>query len=596
MGKLDSNRPPVSVVVVNHNAGSALLECLASIAGQACEVVVVDNGSQAREIDGILEQAERFGGEVRLVLSPVNTGFARACNLGIGRCGGEAVLLLNPDCIAPPGLVERLWEVLCKNPRAGMVGPLLQNPDGSEQRGGRRLVPTPGRALAEAFFFRAPSSSADGFNQCGQPLPAGPVAVEAISGACMLLRRTALENAGAMDEGFFLHCEDLDLCVRFRNRGWVVLFDPLSRVVHSKGVCSRRRPLAVEWHKHCGMVRFYRKHFREKYPAPLGSLVSLGVWLRFVGVALLSPFRKTIEPSAEKRSARLLEPDASPPDAPTTGVLGASSFVGRVLLPLLLRQGRSIRAISRRERISRRPDLVWSSVENLDGEIADWVSLCPLPALVKSLPRLAACGARRLVAISSTSRFTKLDSPDPRERRLAEDLAAAEEKILQWAAEAKVEAVVLRPTLVYDGVEDANIAAISRFIRRWGWFPVCGPSSGLRQPLHAFDLARACAAALASPVPTGTFDLSGGETISYRAMIERIFEWENRRPRIVAVPAWLVRGIVPVLRCLPGFRRLSVQVFERMNANLVFDHSAAAEAFGFAPQGFEPPTGREISC
>jgi nucleoside-diphosphate-sugar epimerase len=340
------------------------------------------------------------------------------------------------------------------------------------------------------------------------------------------------------------------------------------------------------------MMRFYRKHFREKNPAPLGSLVSLGVWLRFVGVALLSPFRKTIEPSAEKHFARLMEPAASPPDAPTTGVLGASSFVGRVLLPLLLGEGRRVRAISRRERISRRPDVVWSSVENLNGGIADWVSLCPLPALVDMLPRLAAQGARRLVAVSSTSRFTKLDSPDPRERRLAEDLAAAEEKILQWAAESKVEAVILRPTLVYDGVEDGNIAAISRFIRRWGWFPVCGPARGLRQPLHALDLARTCAAALESSVRAGAFNLSGGATISYREMVERIFQWEGRRPRVVEVPGWLLRGILPVAR----FRGISLQVFERMNADLVFDHSAATEAFGFAPRGFEPPTEWEISC
>jgi GT2 family glycosyltransferase/nucleoside-diphosphate-sugar epimerase len=588
--------PPVSVVVVNHNAGPALLECLASVAGQALEVVVVDNGSAPGEVDGILEQAGCFGGEVRLVRSPRNLGFARACNLGIERCGGEAVLLLNPDCIAPPGLVESLWDVLSKNPKAGMVGPLLQNPDGTEQRGGRRLLPTPGRALAEWFFFGALPPAGRGFNQCGQPLPEGPVPVEAISGACMMLRREALVDAGCMDEGYFLHFEDLDLCARFRQRGWDVFFDPQSRVFHSKGVCSRRNLLAVEWHKHCGMMRFFRKHFLAKSPAVTGPLVWFGVWVRFTGVALLGLFRRETEPHEGRSSNRFAETCDVPSGAETTGVLGASSFVGRALLPLLLREGRCVRAISRTRRISRRPDVVWSSIENLDGAIADWVSLCPLAALVESLPRLAALGARRLVAVSSTSRFTKIDSPDSQERRHAKSLVDAEEKILEWGRRCGVVVVVLRPTLVYDGVDDRNIAAITRFIRRWGWFPVCGPAGGLRQPLHALDLARACSAALKSRVEFGGYNLSGGETLSYRSMVGRIFQWEGRRSRIVQVPGWFLRAVLPAVRLLPPFKGISMQVFERMNADLVFDHSAAADAFGFAPREFEPPTGRGISC
>jgi GT2 family glycosyltransferase len=270
---------PVSVVVVNHNAGKALIDCLMSVACQAREVVVVDNASD--DGDGILERVERFGGEVRLLRSRVNLGFAGGCNLGIEQCSGEAVLLLNPDCTATPGMVERLWDVLSKNPRAGMAGPLLQNPDGSEQRGGRRFAPTPERALAASFLFRRLAPATSGFNLCGQPLPEGPVPVEAISGACMMLRREALADAGTMDEGYFLHCEDLDLCVRFRERGWDVLFDPQSRAVHLKGVSSRRRPLAVEWHKHRGMLRYFEKHFRKRYPVILVPLVHLAVWFRF---------------------------------------------------------------------------------------------------------------------------------------------------------------------------------------------------------------------------------------------------------------------------------------------------------------------------
>jgi GT2 family glycosyltransferase len=101
----------------------------------------------------------------------------------------------------------------------------------------------------------------------------------------MLIRREALQDVGSLDEGYFLHCEDLDWCMRFRKKGWKILFVADARVVHHRGVCSRSRPVFVEWHKHKGMMRFYRKHFRHQYPGMLMWLVGTGVWLRFALLA-----------------------------------------------------------------------------------------------------------------------------------------------------------------------------------------------------------------------------------------------------------------------------------------------------------------------
>jgi len=119
-----------------------------------------------------------------------------------------------------------------------------------------------------------------------QPLPGHPVEVEAVSGACMLVRREVVEQAGGWDERYFLHCEDLDLCMSVRKNGWKVLFAPDAVVVHDKGSCSRERPIFVEWHKHRGMLRFYRKFFSHQYPGPFMWLVWIGVWLRFVLVVV----------------------------------------------------------------------------------------------------------------------------------------------------------------------------------------------------------------------------------------------------------------------------------------------------------------------
>jgi nucleoside-diphosphate-sugar epimerase len=341
------------------------------------------------------------------------------------------------------------------------------------------------------------------------------------------------------------------------------------------------------------MVRFYNKHFCSRYPAILFPLVLLAVWLRFVAMAGIRIFRPG-HASRIRGTRRLF---AEPPkNEPPVGVIGASSFLGQALIPLLKSKGSGVVAYSRQSRHSEDASLVWRNFEDGISEsesgISSWVSLCPLPELVELLPKLTARGARRLVALSSTSRFTKIESADPAERRLAESLRESEAAVLKWGSNTGVEVVILRPTLIYDGVGDKNIAAIARFIHRWGWFPLLAPASGLRQPLHVSDAALACVEALRPTVPSGAYDLSGGETLSYRDMVLRIFAWEGVPRRIVELPPALVR----LLRLLLRFRGLPADVFERMNKDLVFDHQRAAEWLGFAPRKFEPPVLENSPC
>jgi hypothetical protein len=157
-------------------------------------------------------------------------------------------------------------------------------------------MPTPWRSFVRAlglncFAKRWPNLFFD-FHLHKQPLPDRPIEVEAISGACMLVKREAIEDVGLWDEGYFLHCEDLDWCMRFRQHGWKIMFVPDAKVVHQKGVCSRSHHVFVEWHKHKGMMRFYRKFFRDQYPGVLMWLVAVGVWLRFFWVAAYYTVRR----------------------------------------------------------------------------------------------------------------------------------------------------------------------------------------------------------------------------------------------------------------------------------------------------------------
>jgi hypothetical protein len=218
-----------------------------------------------------------------------NLGFAAGCNIGVDRSAGSCLLFLNPDCLLAPDSVKNLMRALADDPDVGMAGGLLLNPDGTEQAGGRRAIPTPWRSFVRAFRLsrfagRWPRLFFD-FHLHKQPLPTHPIEVEAISGACMLVRRAAMHDVGRWDEGYFLHCEDLDFSMTLRGKGWKIMFAPEARIVHDKGACSRSRPIFVEWQKHRGMMRFYRKFFHHQYPGPLMWLVALGIWLRFGLVA-----------------------------------------------------------------------------------------------------------------------------------------------------------------------------------------------------------------------------------------------------------------------------------------------------------------------
>ena len=158
-------------------------------------------------------------------------------------------------------------------------------PDGREQAGGRRARPTPWRSFVRAFGLtrlskRWPELFFDYHFHKGT-LPDQMIEVEAISGAGMLVRREAMQEVGLPDEDHFMHCEDLDRCIRFRRGAWNILFVSGARKLHHKGVSSCSRPIFDEWQKHRGMMRFYRQFFHYQYPGALMWLVVVGMWLRF---------------------------------------------------------------------------------------------------------------------------------------------------------------------------------------------------------------------------------------------------------------------------------------------------------------------------
>ncbi|MBU1417924.1 MAG: glycosyltransferase family 2 protein [Proteobacteria bacterium] len=297
--------PRISVIIVNYNAGMELSKCVQSVAKTESdlEILVVDNASH----DESVQQLQAlYNGEKKLLIlnNKKNLGFAVACNQGSSAATGEFLLYLNPDCIVEPTTIPALLQCLQNDSQVGMAGGLILNHDGSEQRGCRRAIPTPWKSLVNSFGLKHLAclnrKLFSDFRLDQEALPEQALEVDAISGACMLVSREALAHVGPMDEGYFLHCEDLDWCMQFRRRGWKIMFVPRARLFHSKGSCSASRPVFVEWSKHKGMVRFYRKFFIDQYSRPMLWLVCFGIWLRF-GLFLAEHFLRKLFGMGQKR-------------------------------------------------------------------------------------------------------------------------------------------------------------------------------------------------------------------------------------------------------------------------------------------------------
>ncbi len=253
------------------------------------------------------------------------------------------------------------------------------------------------------------------------------------------------------------------------------------------------------------------------------------------------------------------------------GVLGASSLVGGCLLPMLRDAGWRVVAYTRQKARQSGGGISWrqlpkvanastgsarTAAESGEGVTPNWICVAPIWVLPDYFALIETSGARRVVVLSSTSRFTKVGSGDTAEQATAAKLIDGETRLHAWAESRGIEWVILRPTLIYGIGRDKNISEIARFIRRFGFFPVLGEAKGLRQPIHAEDVATACVSALqATDAANRAYNISGGQTLSYREMVIRVFDALGRRPRLLTVPLWAFRLAVTMLRRLPRYRQ-----------------------------------------
>jgi len=303
LGHDEQEASGLDIVIVSFRCESLLRDCLASLrqhpASVPITVRVIDNASR----DGTAEMVVREFPEVELTVNERNRGFAAATNQGLRAGRSRFALVLNPDTRVMVGALDTVLAAMERDGRIGIAGPRLVLEDGSFDHAAKRSFPTPVSALGH-------------FSGVGRRRGArGPLAayrapdvdsgeVDAVNGAFMLIRRSALDEVGFFDEGYWMYMEDLDLSYRMKQAGWLTWFEPSAEVIHVKGGTSGPvRSPRLEYAFHYGMWRFYRKHYAAVRGPVVNAAIYAGIAAKLAWAVVSAPFRRLGRVRAEPRAA-----------------------------------------------------------------------------------------------------------------------------------------------------------------------------------------------------------------------------------------------------------------------------------------------------
>jgi GT2 family glycosyltransferase len=275
----------LSVIIVNWNTRDLLCQCLDSLTqkveGIEMEILVVDNGSTDGSVAAV---RDKFPG-VRLIENPVNMGFAKANNQAISLSSGEYLLLLNPDTQVKDETVVKMLSFMDAHAEAGLVGAQLLNADGSKQNSIANFPSLATELLNKSLLRRL---FPEKFPGKGRDYP-GPVEVDSVIGACMMVRRKAVEQMGLLDEKFFLFLEETDWCYRIKKAGWKVYHIPQAEIFHFQGKSAEAEKGKARIEYYRSRYHYFRKN-RGSFQSSvlfIGLIIKLSVELVFATIACL---------------------------------------------------------------------------------------------------------------------------------------------------------------------------------------------------------------------------------------------------------------------------------------------------------------------
>lgn len=254
----------LSIIIISYNSKQFIQACLNSLLASASrlagEIIVVDNASQDESADLIRTNFPK----VKLICNSINLGYAKACNQGIKEAKGRYIFILNPDTELSRGSLEAVIRFMDEHPRCGILGPKLLDKDAKIQFSCRAFP-----SYSTAFFNRYSlltkmfprSKYADRYLKTNWQHDTVEE-VDWVSGAAMMLRKDCLDDTGNFDEGFFMYCEDVDICKRAKDKGWQVIYYPYIEFMHFiAGSIRNTSHLTIIWH-HRSIWRYYKKYLK----------------------------------------------------------------------------------------------------------------------------------------------------------------------------------------------------------------------------------------------------------------------------------------------------------------------------------------------
>lgn len=595
----------ISVVMVSYYTGDIFLRLAMDsvLAEPECaELILVNNGNPPG-LDKELTARAAGDKRIRYIKGHGNIGFAKACNLGAKSATGDYILLLNPDTMVTQGALAKVLEAIRPYPPQTMAGCYLQNPSGSEQRGGRRGLMTPMNAFFETVGLSRLLPADQRLNLNNTRMPPVTHEVPAISGAFMLLSRSYYQKLGGMDEAYFLHMEDMDLCYRVHKSGGKIICVPEAKVVHFRSTSEISSDF-VEKQKAKSFVRYLKTHAgKDASAAFLTNVMTPAIWTRFYLKTTIGKLSKTFEPPLyeKQKSTRLLLLHRAMRFAQAEPLLankvvlvtGASGQLGISIVAGLLAIGAKVVAVTKRTRVPfTHENLIWAERDfqreprALQGANVNFViHAADMKYLARQLPDIVESGATRLVAFSCLGISDKAVSGQKQDKRKALAQEKAEKDIIAFAQQKKMEVTIFRSTDMYGTGLDNGITKQADIIRRYGRLPIEYPAKGLRQPVHVADVAAIVIASLISPLAANkVYALGGADKFSYREMLERLFAYAGRKPNFPRIPA--MKPVLNFLGKIYGIESLSADTLNQMNRSVTTDYTLATQELGFAPRHF----------
>jgi GT2 family glycosyltransferase len=581
-----------SVIIVTYFTGPILFRSIEAVLKQnnLFEIIIVNNGNDDITCK-ILKEIVEDNDFIKVINSPGNIGFGAGCNIGANHAKGKYLLFLNPDSIIiKPSTINILIDGLKDFPNTIVAGGKIINIDGSNQKTCIRNLLTPMIALSECLnlykyfpkYFKSLNIDISNFKE---PISSVP----AITGACFMILRENFIKLEGFDEGFFLHVEDLDFCKRVKEIGNII-FVANAEITHFLST-SNISSNFVEKCKAKSFIYYFNKHYKSSV---IKYLLFAAIKLRLQIKLLLNFIRsKSINDKHNLQYNFLCnKTDNKIEIKDDLLIAGVSNQIGLCLIKNLVNSDIKFKAFYYNNPInfySKNIDWIQANFANdlldlkhVDASVLIYTS--PIWLLPNLLKKLNHANLTRIICFSSTSVFTKSTSENNYESELANKLKNSEAEIIKICVSKNIKYTILRPTLIYGLGIDKNVTSIVKFIKKFKCFLVYPPANGLRQPVHANDLAITALKIINNNVCFNqSFNLGGMEQLSYNQMLLRIFALLNMKPRIFKL------SFLPILLNFAGKflgKGINSSIAKRMNKDLIFDNEIPSNIFNYKPRAF----------